>query len=217
MKNIILNNFFTSRIISFYFHNRRIFYWRNKKLKPYNIFIIELLLKKTKAEKVNSIIKDFFNKYPDNYSLLNGDNQNIYNIIYNLGLGNQRLKGLKKASEFIHKNYNDIIPCNKEKLLKIPYVGMYTCNAILCFAFNKRYDILDVNSSRLIARFFSIRNDLDIRDNKELVKKSRELLPLWKVKDYNWGLLDFGALICKPKPRCDICILRKKCNYIINN
>ena len=207
------NQYFRDTVRRFYYENKRDFFWRKEDLSPYQIMITELLLKKTKAETVDKFMLDFIRKYDDNSKILAEKVQNLLNQVSRLGLGNQRTRALKKISKYIHESYSDELPCNLDKLMKIPHIGFYIANATMCFGFNRRSMILDVNTSRIISRFFSIDNSKDLRDNLILQQKARELLPMIDFKEYNWGLLDLGALICKPKPLCRKCPLQLKCGY----
>ena len=207
------NQYFRDKVKKFYYENKRHFFWRNGSLLPYQIMIVELFLKKTKAETVNKIIFDFIKKYDNNKKILDESEKNILKQISSIGLGNQRTRALKRISEHIHNNFNDELPGDLDKLMKIPYVGLYTANATMCFGFNKISPVLDVNTSRIISRFFSIDNDKDIRDNKDMHDKAKKLLPRKNFKEYNWGLLDLSAIKCKPNPKCIKCPLKRKCDY----
>jgi len=160
-----LNKYFRNNIKKYYYKNGRIFFWRKRKITPFQFLIVEILLKKTKAENVEKIINAFLKEYPCNKKLINATRKNIFNKISCLGLGKQRSKAIMEVSSYIKKYFNNRLPCSEKELLKIPYIGLYTCHAVLCFGFNERFDILDVNSSRIISRFFGIDNAQDLRDN----------------------------------------------------
>lgn len=207
------NRYFRQKILVFYEQNKRDFFWRVGDLTPFQVMITELLLKKTKAETVEKYMHKFIRKYEYNIKLYKAKKSVVFNGVSILGLGNQRTKSVIEISTYLHKNFDDILPDRVDMLLKIPYIGLYIANATLCFGFNKRKSILDVNTGRVISRFFNIDNNTDLRDNKELQAKSRELLPRKKFKEYNWGLLDLGALVCKTKPLCGECSLSKRCYF----
>ena len=214
---MIENTYFRKKILDFYRQNKRAFFWRLEDLEPFQIMMTELFLKKTKAETVDKYMYPFIKEYSSNIKLYRANDSEIFNKISRLGLGKQRTRGLKEISNYIHKNFNDNLPDEIENLLEIPHIGLYVTNATICFGFNKRAPILDVNTSRIISRYFHIDNIKDLRDNKEMQDKAKELLPRKNFKEYNWGLLDLGALICKTKPSCDKCPLAKKCVFYQNS
>lgn len=81
--------------------------------------------------------------------------------------------------------------------------------AVLCFAFNRREPIVDVNVMRIMNRFAGLTNEIEVR--KILVR----VLPSREFKKFNWGLLDLAQLICKAnRPRCALCPLNAQCPKI---
>ena len=214
---MIENTYFRKKILDFYRQNKRDFFWRMEDLEPFQVMMIELFLKKTKAETVDKYMYSFIKEYNSNIKLHRANDSEIFNKISMLGLGKQRTRGLKEISNYIHENFNDNLPDEIESLLEIPHIGLYVTNATMCFGLNKRAPILDVNTSRIISRYFHIDNIKDLRDNKEMQDKVKELLPRKNFKEYNWGLLDLGALVCKTKPSCGKCPLAKKCAFYQNS
>jgi A/G-specific adenine glycosylase len=205
--------YFRNQIKKYYKKNGRKFFWRKHNVNHFQILLVELFLKKTKAEIVEKHGITFVKKYTDNHKIFLTNKNKIYNSIKMLGLANQRTRAIKIISEYIHKEHNDKVPRDFETLINIPYIGNYTASAIMCFAYDERYHVLDVNSSRIISRYFSIENNKDIRNNSELKTKALDIMPRKDFKEYNWGLLDLGAVICKKNPDCDNCPLNKKCDY----
>ena len=208
--------YFRNHIKRFYSTNGRTFFWRKRKLPAFQVLIVELFLQKTRAENAENIISQFIKEYPSNQKLYIARKKTIFRKISRLGLGNQRSKALRNISLYLHAHHRDRIPKDINDLRKIPNIGMYIANAIMCFAFGKRYPLLDVNTSRIISRFFSINNHVDLRRNSELYNQSQKLVPYKHIKEYHWGLLDLGALFCRTKPICCKCPLKRKCSYFIN-
>jgi len=204
--------YFRNKVKQFYLYKGRNFFWRKKKLTPYQFMIIELFLKKTRAETVDKKAYEFVKLYNKNNKILREPTDEIFKQVVIFGLGKQRTKALKEISRYLDKNHNNKLPENIKELENIPFIGIYSSNAILCFGFNKRVPILDVNTSRIISRFFSIKLTSDLRNNRHLQDKAKDIIPRKGFKEYNWGLLDFGAIICKSRPLCDICPLNRKCD-----
>ena len=40
-----------------------------------------------------------------------------------------------------------------------------------------------------------------------------DLVDNHKAVELNWAILDFAALVCKPKPLCEVCIIKNNCRY----
>lgn len=205
--------FFTEKILKFYSKKSRDFFWRNNLYSPFQVLVTELFLQKTQAESIDSRMDQFIDKYTNPEDILNENREKIYNQIKSLGLGNTRLEALYEISKCISENFGGKVPRNQDKLLEIPHVGRYITNATLCFAYNQRVEVIDSNVKRVLGRYFGLEITDKKADREKLEKLARDLLPKRSYKKYNWGLLDFGALICSPKPKCEICLLRNKCSY----
>jgi len=207
-----LEEYFTENVIRFYRRHGRKFYWRTNHLDSFQWLITEVFLRKTRAENVEGVLVNFLKKYKDFMDIYEAEERAIIDEISILGLGKQRAVTLKKISHIVLTQYNGQLPDLKKNLEKIYGIGMYISNAILCFCYGKHLPVIDVNVSRVVTRFFNLGKKKDLRNNKELTDFCTRLLPTKNVKEYNWGLLDFGALICKPKPICKDCFLKTKCN-----
>lgn len=210
---MIIEQYFRDKVRKYYASNGRKFFWRQNRLTPFQVMITELFLKKTRAENVDKHVYGFLKEFPTNEKLLCCNERVLFRKVRRLGLGRQRTTALKKISSYMKEYSGGHLPSTIDEISKIPHIGLYTANATMCFGFNKRFPILDVNTSRIISRFFSIRNNLDLRDNAELQDKAKKLLPRNDFKEYNWGLLDLGAMICKSKPLCPECPLKNYCKY----
>ena len=72
-------------------------------------------------------------------------------------------------------------------------------------------DILkELNS--LKNRVNRLEKELIIKD-KEIEKRLSRLIPKGKAKQFNWGIIDFSAIICSRKPKCKKCFLNDLCYY----
>jgi A/G-specific adenine glycosylase len=103
-------------------------------------------------------------------------------------------------------------PDTYEDILKLNGIGTYTAAAISSFAFNLPYAVLDGNVFRILSRIYDIHIPVDSTEGKNLFKKTaQELLPVKKSAEYNQAIMDFGAIICSPLPKCTICFCNKFC------
>jgi A/G-specific adenine glycosylase len=194
----------------------RSFPWRENEVSPFVILITEILLTQTKASDVIKIWHNLIKDYSTPKSIINASDDELFNKVNVLGFGNIKVKALKLASAYIYEQYNEKVPGDLVSLLKIPYVGEYAARAVLCFAFNKKVEIVDTNVLRLFSRYFGLQFNRDARRAPKSWEIAREILPREKrmAKPHNYGLLDFTADICKPgEPRCEICPLSQSCEY----
>jgi A/G-specific adenine glycosylase len=102
-------------------------------------------------------------------------------------------------------------------LAELPGIGPYAAAAISCFVFGYREIALDVNVARIISRVFDLlplRGEL--RKNRQIIKVGQTIISGPRPRDLNWALLDLGALVCRPRPKCNACPLSLRCSYAIH-
>lgn len=191
----------------------RDFPWRYEP-DPYKILISEILLQKTKAQNVVPVYSTFIEKYPDIQKLSAATFNDIEKDIKILGLSSQRAKNLEMLGKNLAKKYRCEVPANRDDLLGLPGIGMYISNAVLCFAFEMDSPLLDTNIGRIIERVFSIKVSGEERKKIKSWEIISQIIPKGRARDFNYSLIDFGALICKAKnPKHHLCPLREICDY----
>lgn len=195
--------------------NKRIFPWRNKPMNSYRYVIAETLLQRTKAETIAKFYPNFIQRFPNWQSIDSTSQESIAVFLKPIGLYNQRSGRMKKlAYEMVLLNGE--LPEEKKELEKIPFFGQYIVNAILLFVHKIPAPLLDVNMSRVLERNFGKRKLADIRHDSYLQKLAQDFVNHENAKELNWAILDFAALVCKPKPLCENCPLKSNCLYFEN-
>lgn len=106
------------------------------------------------------------------------------------------------------KEHHSQLPNDYQSLLKLPGIGTYTANAILCFGFREKSACVDANIKRVLLRLFGLDPNIHAKD---LQIKANDFLNLNESFNHNQALIDLGALICSPKPKCAICPFNPYC------
>ena len=204
---------FQASIVNWYAGNGRYLPWRDTS-EPFKILVAEFLLQKTDVEKVKAVYEKFMHRWPSPQTLSTARISSVSKIIQPLGL-RYKASRLKSTAKTIVEKFGGEIPEAEDKLLEFPGVGRYIASAVKCFAFNKPKAVLDTNVIRILNRVFGIKSNKNRpRDDPRLWHLAQTLVPTNNPKEYNWGLLDYGALICKSKePLCGECILRNICIF----
>lgn len=198
---------FRAALLEWSEENLRSFPWRVTS-NPYEILIAEILLQKTAAEKVEPIYNELISAYPSLEKLSEADQENLVDIIYSLGLQNQRSNALIAIGQELR---NTEVPHDAKELLELPYVGRYAANATLCFAFGEPLPIVDSNVIRVYNRIFD--KEFDYR-SENTWSFAATVLPVNDACRFNLAILDFAAMICVPKvPECDSCFFTDHCHY----
>ncbi len=210
-------DFFQKNLLDWFEQNGRDFPWRKKNLSSYKKVIAEVLLQRTRAETVAKFYPIFLEKYPTWNSLNRTSIKTLEKTLTPVGLYKQRAALLKKlAKEMVRLKKR--LPREKEEIEKLPFAGQYITNTILQFVYNKPAPLLDVNMSRVLERFFGPRKLADIRYDPYLQELAWRIVEHKEAKKINWGVLDFAAKVCTAKfPKCDNCLLNKKCYFYINH
>ncbi len=209
---IISNNFF----VNWYNLHGRNFPWRQEGVSPFALLVTEMLLRQTQASAVAKLWHKFIQTYPDARVMAKAKEAELVEQLKILGLGRQRASALIAAATWLMEHHEGQVPDMKDELMKVPHVGMYVSNAVLCFAFEHRIEVVDTNILRFYARYYGLTVRPDIRRNSEVWKIASSSLPenVKNVKQHNYGLLDFTAEICRSRfPQCNICPLSSSCKW----
>lgn len=208
---------FHQNLRKWYLKNKRDFPWRYCN-NPYKTLVSEVLLQKTKASKVVPVYIKFVKKYPTIKILQNAKIFDVKKILKSLGLIYRAERLISIAKNLFTYNHGKV-PCQRDQLLNLKGLGEYVSFAVMCFAFNKKVPIVDNNIVRLFERIFGyVSSKKRPRDDASLWKLAESLLPKRNIENYNYALLDFGALQCTAKnPQHAKCPLRNICKYNIKN
>jgi A/G-specific adenine glycosylase len=209
--------FFQKTLLRWFRKNKRRYPWRLQN-DPFKILIAEMMLQRTRAEQVAPVYTAFIRKFPDPKSVLFARLDDISQYFSKLGLF-WRIALLRQMADHIVTHYQGNVPERKDELVTIPGIGDYISDTLVVFAFNRRRTIIDSNVVRVVrlaTRYFGIPSKGEMRRNRmfrEFCQKLTYGLKHKTVKNFNWGLLDHSATICKPVPLCEKCPLSRKCRY----
>jgi len=195
--------------------NRREMPWKGEK-DPYRVWLSEIILQQTRVEQGQGYYNRFVNKYPDVFSLAKASDNEVFRLWEGLGYYS-RCRNLLATARFIATELHGQFPASYEELLKLQGIGPYTAAAISSFAYDLPHAVVDGNVYRLISRIFGIRRSVDTTDGKRYFNLlANHLLDKANPGAYNQAIMDFGALVCKPKPVCEDCVFQKTCFAFLN-
>ena len=212
-----VKNQFQDALLNWFASNGRHFPWRETR-DPYAVLVIEKLLQQTSVrDSVVSIYKSLLKSYPSPIELAEANLQDIQDLIQPLGL-HYRAYDLVSLAKDLKEKYDGKVPTTLRELLSIYGVGDYSARAVLSFAFGKDVPVVDTNVARVLFRVFEINRKFPANParSKFLLDLAFNLLPLGRSREFNWGIIDLGAIVCKPqKPICAACPLRGVCNFAL--
>jgi|ACXJ01.1.fsa_nt_gi A/G-specific adenine glycosylase len=204
---------FAELLLEWYFENRYSYPWRYTN-NPFLVLVSEFLLQQTKSDDAVEPYKTLIGSYRSVEELAEADISFLRELFQRLGLF-YRAGRLLSAARFIVSEYGGLVPSTIEELLRIPGVGLYTANAVICFGFSRRAAVVDTNVIRIYSRVFQLKSSYSRpRQDRRIWEFADSMLPDHGCADFNYALLDFGRLVCRSRnPRCSDCPLQKLCLY----
>jgi A/G-specific adenine glycosylase len=177
--------------------------WR-KTYDPYEVWVAEVMAQQTRMEVVVPYFERFVERFPTLAALAEASDDDVTAAWSGLGYY-RRARMLRDGARAVLARFGGAVPRDVDALREIPGIGPYTAGAIASIAFDVAAPIVDGNVARVLARLFADDSDPWTRA-EELVRAAKS------PRDVNQGLMELGALICKPRnPLCHACPLRGDC------
>ena len=200
----------SKKILAWYKKHQRKLPWRkykSQKDRHYKVLLSEFMLQQTQVKTAIPYFNNFY-KNIDSIEKLSNISQSKVNKLWQ-GLGYyRRAKYLLQTSKIISNEYNSKLPQNYCELIKLPGIGDYTAKAILSIAFDKSEIGIDGNVARVVSRLFYLKDKKKISQYVEKLKVKKNSSSLMQ------GIMELGALVCKPKnPDCINCCLKSLCKF----
>ena len=170
------------------------------------------MLQQTQVKTVIPYFKKFTKKYKTLKSLSKANETQILKMWEGLGYY-RRARNLLASTKLLVKKHNSKLPNTLKEIKKLPGVGDYTANALLGFVHNKPTVAIDGNVKRVFSRLLN-KKESKINFEKFIEINKKTLFSSNRNSDFVESLMEFGALVCKPKdPQCNGCNLNKTCKY----
>ena len=193
------------KILSWYDNNKRTLPWRiskNSRKNQYYRILSEFMLQQTQVKTVIPYFNNFVKKIPNLKALSSSSEKKILKLWEGLGYYS-RAKNLHKTSKILIKKYKGRIPDSFTQLKELPGIGDYTANILLALIYNQPRIALDGNVKRVLFRIFN--TDPEKNVNSFYTERNNDLAE---------GLIEFGALVCKPQnPNCNECKINNICSF----
>jgi A/G-specific adenine glycosylase len=201
---------FRSSLLRWYRGHGRDLPWRRTR-DPYAILVSEFMLQQTQVAAVRSYYNEWLERFPDFAALARASENDVLRAWQGLGYY-ARARNLHATAKLIVDRHRGRLPESIEQMRQLPGIGKYTAHAIASFAFEQSVPIVETNTARVLARLFNLRTPIDqTAGRKALWNHATSLLPRKRTSIYNSALVDLGALICLPRPKCAVCPVKKFC------
>lgn len=208
---------FAPKILNWYREHQRELPWRETR-EPYKVWLSEIILQQTRVAQGMPYYYSFVEAFPTVFDLANAPEEQVLKLWQGLGYYS-RARNLHAAAKMVVNDFNGEFPKTYKALKSLKGVGDYTASAIASFCFDEPEPVVDGNVYRVLSRYFGV--DIPINSTqgiKYFKELAREVMDERNIRDYNQGIMEFGAIQCAPKkPYCLLCPLQDSCVALKEN
>ena len=174
----------------------------------YQLLIMVVLSAQDSDKNINNnIAPKLFEAYPDMKALSKATEETLFQFISKVRNFGNKAKWLTEIAKTIKDDKN--IPLTHEGLTALKGIGSKSANVILREAGKPAEGVIvDLHVVRVAPRLGIATG----ADPKKIEKQIKEIL---RQKDWDAGMaMSFlGREICRPHPKCEICLMNKVCEY----
>lgn len=175
----------------------------------FTLLVAVLLSAQCTDERVNTVTPVLFKKAKNPKEMSKLSEQQIYKIIKPCGLGPKKSKAIKNLSKILVEEYDSKIPCDIDKLEKLPGVGHKTASVVISQGFGIPAFPVDTHIHRLAQRW-------GLTSGKNVVITERDLKKIFPEENWNklhLQMIFWGREFCSARScfalECEIC---RACN-----
>lgn len=182
---------FRRRMWNWYTHNgRHQLPWRRTR-NPYKVLVSELMLQQTQVSRVLPKYKTWCRRFPTTQSVARAKLAEVLTCWQGLGY-NRRALNLHRLCMVVEDEYGGKLPAVVAELESLPGIGPYTARAVASFAYETPVAVVETNIRKVILHyFFQAKQRVT---EQEIVRVAEQLLDRRRPREWNWALMDYGAL-----------------------
>ena len=201
---------FRQSLLSWYHEEKRDLPWRRTS-NPYYIWVSEVMLQQTRVDTVIPYYERFIEKYPTMDILAEAEENELLKMWEGLGYYS-RVRNLQAGVREVVEDYGGEVPTNRKEISTLKGVGPYTAGAVLSIAFGVPEHAVDGNVMRVMSRLLLIEEDIAVPRTKRIFEDVvMDLIDKKDPSSFNQGVMELGATICTPRPKCLLCPVREYC------
>ncbi len=206
---------FAHRLISRpYSESHTQFWWRGSR-DPYRVFVSEVLLARTRAERVVGVSKELVERWGGFCELAGAPEEELVALLSPLGLQRVRAGALAKSARRICEEHGGKLPLEEGYIAALPRAGRYVANAVLAYVACEPRVAVDANVARVFHRVFGVEIGKELHRDEPvwaLAEKVANCARGCEIRRLNWALLDIGREVCRPRTvRCSSCAAKGVC------
>ncbi|HVI41018.1 MAG TPA: endonuclease III [Anaerovoracaceae bacterium] len=174
----------------------------------FQLLVAVVLSAQTTDKSVNRVTEVLFEKYPDAESIAAMKEEELQQIIRQIGMYKTKSKNVLNLARIIKEEYHGEVPGDYEKLIKLPGVGRKTANVVLANGFGEQRIAVDTHVFRVANRIGLVEEPDVLKTELSLMKA----LPEKKWTQMHHALIWHGRRVCDARrPQCTVCRLNGIC------
>lgn len=179
--------------------------------KDYELLIAVVLSAQTTDQRVNSVTRILFSKYPTLEKLANAPTDDIAQILLPIGTFQKKAQFVVRIAQRLVSEQDGKVPNDPEYLVTLPGVGRKTVNVVLSNLYNYPAIAVDTHVERVSKRMgFAKKDDSVLEVEAKLQKLYKK--EHWSRRHHQMVL--FGRYHCKAiHPECEHCKIKDICCY----
>ncbi|MDZ4204399.1 MAG: endonuclease III [Bacteroidales bacterium] len=181
----------------------------------YELLVAVMLSAQCTDKRVNMIVPEFFNRFPDARSLSEATQEEVFKLIKSCSYPNNKAKNLIGMATTLVRDFGGAVPGEVDELQRLPGVGRKTANVIASVVFDKPVLAVDTHVFRVAARLgLTTDAKTPLQAEIQLVKYIPESL----ISIAHHWLILHGRYTCQArKPKCHQCPLTDWCKWFSAN
>lgn len=184
--------------------------WRTG-ASPWGILVCEVMGQQTPMSRVVPRWRDWMERWPTPCALAAAPQADVLRAWDRLGYPRRALQLQRCAVEVCSLGG---VPRDEQALRALPGIGPYTAAAVAAFAFGARTPVLDTNVRRVLARLHGEASPPSTITVAERARAEALLPDDGSAPRVSEALMELGALVCTPVPRCGDCPLAAHCRWL---
>ncbi len=182
--------------------------WRDSG-DPYGVLVAAVMAQQTQMSRVLPAYARFLAAFPTVEALAAASAADVIRAWAGMGY-NQRALRLHRAARTIAAGG---WPRDASALARIDGIGPFTAAVVASFAFGQPAACVDTNVRRVLAR---LAGDESLR-GAALQRLADDVLVAAEPARWNQALMDYGARVCTPRPKCAQCVVARWCGWHARN
>src|SRR4051812_26015433 len=176
---------------------------------PFELLAATILSAQSTDVRVNMVTPALFKKYRDARAMAAANAAELEVLIHSTGFYRAKAKSLIGMAQALVAQHGGQVPASVDALVERPGVGRKTANVVLGHG-------LGVPGLPVDRHVLRVSNRIGIAEGDDPIVVEQQLCAA--MEKGRWTrtsdtLILHGRRVCKPKPLCDVCVVRNECDY----